>query len=92
VDVVAVSWRERAILLGEARWSPDPVEPPVLRELVARASLVVPEPDWQVHYALFARAGFTDATRQEAEAQDTRIVDLEALDRDLRQAVIPDRA
>jgi uncharacterized protein len=92
IDVVAVSWRERAILLGEARWNPDPVEPSVLRELVAKAPLVVPEPDWHVHCALFARAGFTDATRQEAEVQDALLIDLETLDQDLRQAVAPDSA
>jgi AAA+ ATPase superfamily predicted ATPase len=92
IDVVAISWRERAILLGEVRWSPDPVEPPALHELVAKAPLVAPEPDWHVYYILFARAGFTDVTRQEAEAQDMLLVDLETLDQDLRQAMAPDSA
>ena len=92
VDVVAINWRERAILLAEAKWGTDPVEPSVLRGLVAKAPRVVPEPDWHVHYALFARAGFTDATRQEAEAHDAILVDLETLDQDLRQAMAPNGA
>lgn len=85
VDVVAVNWRERVILLGEAKWSTDPIRLSVVRELVDKASLVTPEPDWRVHYAFFARAGFTDAARAEAEALGATLVDLARLDRDLRE-------
>jgi hypothetical protein len=42
---------------------------------------------WQVHYVFFARAGFTGAARAEAEAVGARLVDLETLDADLRQAL-----
>jgi hypothetical protein len=40
---------------------------------------------WRVHYAFFARAGFTDAARTEAEAANAQLVDLETLDVDLRR-------
>jgi len=40
-----------------------------------------------VHYVLFARAGFTDAARAEAESMGVSLVDLERLDVDLRQAL-----
>ena len=38
---------------------------------------------WRVHYVFFARAGFTDAARAEAEAVGAQLVNLEALDADL---------
>jgi AAA+ ATPase superfamily predicted ATPase len=84
VDVVAINWREKAILLGEAKWGIDPVGPAVIRGLVDKAPLVVPEKGeaWTVHYALFARAGFTEATQAEAAHHGALLVDLAILDRD----------
>ena len=63
----------------------------VIRELVeTKTPKILRElPDgegWKVHYAFFARAGFTDAARAEAEAVGTLLVDLERLDADLRRA------
>jgi len=57
----------------------------VIRELVeTKTPKVLKElPDgegWKVHYAFFARAGFTDAARAEAEAVGASLVDLERLD------------
>jgi len=37
-DVVAVNWRERAILVGECKWGAEPVERDVVRELVENKS------------------------------------------------------
>ncbi len=85
VDVVAVNWREKAILLGECKWGIDVVRRSVVRELLEKAPKVIPGSDWQVHYAFFARAGFTDAARSEGEAVGAQLVDLTTLDRDLRQ-------
>jgi AAA+ ATPase superfamily predicted ATPase len=92
VDVVAVDWREREILLAECKWGADKAGRSVIRELVeTKTPKVLKElPDgegWKVHYAFFARAGFTDAARAEAEAVGTLLVDLERLDADLRQAL-----
>jgi AAA+ ATPase superfamily predicted ATPase len=87
VDVVAVNWREKAILLGECKWGVDTVGRSVVHELVDKAPRVVPGEGWQVHYVFFARAGFTDAARTEAEAVGARLVDLETLDTDLRKAL-----
>ncbi len=42
---------------------------------------------WHVHYVFFARAGFTDAARAEAESLEASLVDLERLDTDLRRAL-----
>lgn len=87
VDVVAINWRDQAILLGESKWSADPVGRAVIRELVAKAPQVVPAEGWQVHYVFFARAGFTGAAQAEAEAVGARLIDLETLDAGLRQAL-----
>ena len=91
-DVVAVDWREREILLGECKWGADKVGRSMIRELVeTKTPKVLKElPDgegWKVHYAFFARVGFTDAARAEAEALGALLVDLERLDADLRQAL-----
>jgi AAA+ ATPase superfamily predicted ATPase len=87
IDVVAVNWRDKAILLGECKWGVDAVGRSVVCELVDRAPRVVPGESWQVHYVLFARAGFTDAACAEAEEIGARLVNLETLDADLRRAL-----
>ena len=85
--MVAINWREQAILLGECKWSVKAVGRSVVQELVEKASRVVPGDGWRVHYAFFARAGFTDAARAEAEGLGASLVDLETLDTDLRRAL-----
>jgi AAA+ ATPase superfamily predicted ATPase len=84
VDLAALNWREKAILLGECKWGVDALGRSVVRELVGKAPRVVPGKDWQVHYVFFARAGFTDAARAEADSVGARLVDLDKLDADLR--------
>jgi len=86
VDVAALNWRERAILLGECKWGVNAVGRSIVRELVKKSPQVVPEDDWQVYYVFFARAGFTDAARVKAETVGAQLVDLAALDAGLRQA------
>ena len=85
VDVVAIRWDEKQILLGEAKWGTNLVGRKVLTDLATKASQVVPEKgeDWTVHYALFARSGFTEATVIEARQCGALLIDLETLDRDL---------
>lgn len=86
VDVVAINWRDKAILLGECKWGVHPIGAAVIHDLVAKAPRVVPGPNWQVHYVFFARAGFTDATRTAAAPLAAQLVDLETLDADLQRA------
>lgn len=85
VDVVAIRWDTKHILLGEAKWGTDAVGRKVLMELLDKTPKVVPDKGtgWTVHYALFARAGFTDAARDEADKYHVMLVDLERLGRDL---------
>ena len=85
IDVVAIRWDEKKILLGEAKWGTEAAGRKVLTDLVAKAPRVVPDEGkgWTVHYALFARAGFTDAVQAEAARRETLLVDLERLGHDL---------
>lgn len=94
VDVVAISWREKAILLGECKWGTDHVGRALLRELIEEKTpkVLAALPDrgesWAVHYAFFARTGFTEAAQTEAERHQVRLVNLGRLDRDLQTASI----
>jgi AAA+ ATPase superfamily predicted ATPase len=90
VDVVAISWREKAILLGEAKWGTDRVSRALVRELLEvktpRVLAVLPDQGsgWQVHQAFFSRAGFTEAAQGEAAQHQVELVDLARLDQALR--------
>jgi len=44
---------------------------------------VVPGEDWRVHYAFFARSGFTEPAQAEAKRLGALLVDLARLDSDL---------
>jgi AAA+ ATPase superfamily predicted ATPase len=88
-DVVAVNWREHAILIGECKWSTEPVDRQIMRELIeGKTPLILRDlpnagQGWTITYACFARGGFTDAARQLMDAHQGLCVDLEMLDRDL---------
>lgn len=86
IDVAAINWRERQILLGECKWGTDPVGRNVIRDLVEQRGprvLKRLEGEWRAHYILFARAGFTDAAREEAAQAGAVMIDLAQIDRDL---------
>ncbi len=85
VDVVAVSDADRAMLLGECKWSVNPVGTDILDDLQTKTALVDPDGRWPaVSYALFAKSGFTPALVARASAEGVRLVlpdDLVAGDR-----------
>ncbi len=87
IDVVAINWREKAILLGECKWGIEPVGRSVIQELFDKSGKVVPDNDWKVHYVFFARAGFTEAAQQTAKEADAWLIDLHRLDMDLLNAL-----
>lgn len=88
VDVVAINWQERQILLGEAKWGEGQVGREVIRTLVEKAPKVTPEPGqgWQVHYVFFARQGFSEAARAEAQAIHARLLTWPEMEQALRLA------
>ncbi len=86
VDAVAINWRTRDILLGECKWTEKAIDRKVIRELVEeKTPKVIKDLQaygevWNVHYALFARRGFSDAARAYAEKWQILLVDLTLLD------------
>lgn len=88
IDVVAINWRQKTILLGECKWYSTPVSRSIIRELIDKTRLVLPGPDWQVHFAFFSRSGFTSEAQSEAKVVNALLVDLVQVDQDLRQAMI----
>jgi hypothetical protein len=89
VDVVAINWQTRDILLGECKWGADAVDRKIVRELIdGKTPLVLAElpnggAGWRVHYAIFTRASATAAARQDLMARGGLLVDLERLYQDL---------
>ena len=87
VDIVAINWQHHAILLGECEWGADQVDRQVVRELIEQKTpkLLQDLPGkgegWTIHYAFFARRGFTAEARAEAERRGALLVDAEQLDR-----------
>ena len=84
VDVVAINWRTKDILLGECKWGDRKVGRNVVRSLKARTEQVVPSGEWTVHYAFFARKGFTAAAEVEARDLGAKLVPLEQIEIDMR--------
>jgi hypothetical protein len=86
VDVAAINWRKRQLLLGECKWGVNPVGRSVLTELVERKTPLVRKAlpnegeDWTVHYAFFARKGFTEAALAAGQTHQAIMVDLASLD------------
>ncbi len=83
IDVVGLAPRTNILLLGECKWTSDPVGAGVLQDL----ETLEPEVRWQgtnrdVEYALFSRNGFTDALTVRAEGRDDlRLYSLSELER-----------
>ncbi|MBN1889443.1 MAG: ATP-binding protein [Thermoflexales bacterium] len=89
VDVVAIAWREKQILLGECKWGEQPVNRSVVTELIQTKTPKVLHtlPDkgegWTVHYAFFGRSEFSAAAQSEAAQVHAQLLNLEHLERDL---------
>lgn len=86
LDVVAASRRDKQLFIAEAKWGTRPVSRRILTDLVKRSQRMPQVAQgWTVAYGLFARAGFTPATQ--AQQIGARLVDLDALERALVDAV-----
>jgi AAA+ ATPase superfamily predicted ATPase len=83
MDVAAVNWSERWLLLGECKWSLEKINAQVVREFAERARRLVDKDfeGWSVYLLFFARGGFTDAARTEAKREKIECVELHQLER-----------
>ena len=89
VDVVAINWRTRDILLAECDWSPLPVEAQVIHDLaekkapLLRRDLPGEGEGWTFHYAIFTRTGLTEAAQAELLPRGGLNIHLSRLERGL---------
>lgn len=73
VDVVAVSDTEKALLVGECKWSNSPVGTGLLDDLKRKAQMLNADGRWKhIRYALWAKSGFTH--QLEEVARDERVL------------------
>ncbi len=70
IDVLVISRAEKQALVGECKWSTNLVGIDVLDELKQKAKALAKEDEsTQIHYALFARSGFTPALEKRANEE-----------------------
>ncbi len=88
IDVAAVDWENRQLLLGECKWGEGRVDRSVVRDLIDRKATALRQelPDgeaWQFHYAVFSREGLTPTAAAELRTRDGLDVSLAQLDAEL---------
>jgi AAA+ ATPase superfamily predicted ATPase len=83
IDVLAISRTEKQALVGECKWSSNPVGTNILTDLKQKAQALLREGDIsQLHYALFSRSGFTPALEQQAREEGVTLVGVDEIVRD----------
>jgi len=80
IDLLAMSRTEKQALVGECKWSVNPVGVNVLDDLKQKAQVLLREGDiTQLHYVLFARAGFTPALELQADEEGITLVTVDEI-------------
>jgi AAA+ ATPase superfamily predicted ATPase len=79
IDVVALEKSTRNVLVGECKWHTRPMSAQVYTELQAKVKKSRYLSDYNVHYALFSKAGFTKALRESARKEDVHLIGLAEL-------------
>jgi uncharacterized protein len=90
VDVVAINWRSKDILLGECKWGQGDVSRSVIQTLFDKTEKVLPgNVSWRVHYAFFGRHGFTSAAQELAAERNAHLITLAQLEGDMGRWLRP---
>lgn len=80
IDLLAISRTEKQALVGECKWSVNPVGVNVLDELKQKAQVLLREGEIaQLHYVLFARSGFTPALELRAGEEGVTLVTVDEI-------------
>lgn len=74
IDVIAINWKDRSVLLGECKWQSKKLPLQALADLRARGERLTRLKEFKKHYALFAKAGFTRALLQQARDESSGAV------------------
>ncbi|MFN3981327.1 MAG: ATP-binding protein [Caldilinea sp.] len=84
IDIVAISDTDRAMLVGECKWTARPVGVNILVDLQRKAQAMQQEVDqYQVTFALFARNGFSPELKTIAAEQGILLVETPDLLREM---------
>jgi len=74
IDVLAISQTEKEALVGECKWSVNPVGTNILVELKQKAQVLMKNYGIQkIQFAIFARSGFTLALEKQAKTEGIRL-------------------
>jgi AAA+ ATPase superfamily predicted ATPase len=87
IDVVAINEDDHTLILGECKWTGEPIGAGVVEDFLVRAPQIVPAPAerWRVTFAFFSRNGFTPQARQAGKGHDCLWVDMRQIDARLKQ-------
>jgi len=86
VDVLAINWRTKDILLGECKWGQKAVGREVIKALVDKTEKVLPDQfNWNVHYAFFARSSFTPDAEALAQEHHALLITLSQMEADMQR-------
>ena len=75
IDVAGIDRKSRSALLGECRWRGKRAGVELLDDLRTRAQTVEGLQGFELHYALFSRAGFTAELEKRARREDVLLVE-----------------
>jgi AAA+ ATPase superfamily predicted ATPase len=80
LDVLAISPSESTALVGECKWSVNPVGTNILEDLKRRAAKMAQESSVEhLYYALFSRKGFTNALKERAIREEVGLFTVDDL-------------
>ena len=80
IDVLAISRTEKQALVGECKWSVNPVGVNILDDLQHKAQALLREGEiTQLHYALFSRSSFTQALEVRALNENVALYRVEEI-------------
>ncbi len=86
VDVLAINWRTKDILLGECKWGDQAVDRAIIRALLDKTNKVLPgQIAWRTHYIFFARHSFTPAAQALAQEHGAQLVTLAEMESDMQR-------
>lgn len=80
IDVLAISHSEKTALVGECKWSINPVGTNILIDLKQKAQILINSHQIQkIDYALFSRSGFTAALIDQARVERVGLYTVDSL-------------
>ena len=80
IDLLAISQTEKAALVGECKWSINPVGTNILEELKQKSQVLIERYGIQkLQFALFARSGFTNALKEQARLEEVELFTVDSL-------------